>query len=291
MPTRPRLLLCGLALALTTHCGDAAGPSRAGEGPGPAVAHIQLTWRDAQGKRGVAPLGSGFVVSDRGHLVTAQHVVRNGRKRLENLEIAADARLIAALPGAGADEDPIEVELSTLAEYPDSDLALLALVADPYSSRGDPRARGILEGERVDGVARLSIEPLEHGTAVMLSGYPAGQKQLSRIPGRLVDATFLSEVGVRNEPAPGWIDRMLARGIYLADVDTKLGYSGGPVFLADTGGVVGMCSAVMLLKVGDTGAAPLRFPLRYHSQITVLVPAAEVARILHAHGVAWHEAE
>jgi hypothetical protein len=291
LSTRPRALLCALALGLTVHCGDAADPGRGADSAGPAVARIALSWRDAEGQRKTAPLGSGFAVSDRGHIVTAQHVVRNGRKRLTNLEGVEDAKLIAELPGAGADEDPIEVALSAVAEYPDSDLALLALVADPYSSRFDPRARDLLVGEHATGVARLSIEPLEHGEVVILSGYPGAGQQLDRISGRLVDATILNEVGVRNEPAPGWADRMLARGIYLADVDTKLGHSGGPVARVDTGGVVGLCSAVMLLKVGDTGAAPLRFPLRYRSKITVLIPAAELARILHANGVAWREAD
>jgi hypothetical protein len=291
LPTRTRLLLCALALALATRCSDAPNPSHAAAGAGPAVAQIELTWRDAEGQRGATPLGSGFVVSGQGHVVTAQHVVKNGRKRLASLESAEAVRLIATLPGAGADEDPIEVELSTVAEYPDSDLALLELVADPFSSRGDPRAREVLDGENARGVARLSLEPPEHGTAVVLSGYPNGRKQLNRIPGRLVDATFLSEVGVRNEPAPGWIDRMLARGIYLGDMDTEPGYSGGPVFLVDTGGVVGVCSSIMLLNVSAAGAAPLRFPLRYRSKITVLIPAAAVAGILHAHGVPWREAE
>jgi hypothetical protein len=288
LPTRIRVLLCALALGLTTHCSDAADPSGSAE---PAVAQIHLRWRDAEGQHKTSALGSGFAVSDRGHIVTAQHVVRNGRNRLANLEGAEDVKLIAVLPGDGANEDPIEVALSTVAEYPDSDLALMSLVADPSSSRIDPRARDLLIGESATGIAQLSIEPLEHGAAVILSGYPGARQRLDRVSGRLVDATILSEVGVRNEPAPGWIDRMLARGIYLADVDTKLGYSGGPVALADTGGVVGLCSAVMLLKVDDAGAAPLRFPLRYRSKITVLVPAAELARILHANGVAWREAD
>ncbi len=291
MPTRTRALPCALALALATGCSDTPSPSHGAASAGPAVGRIELTWWDAHGQRRLTPLGSGFVISAQGHVVTAQHVVRNGRKRRENFKGAEDVRLIASFPGAGADEDPIEVELSTVAEYPDSDLALLELAADPFSSRADPRARGLLDGGSAGGVAQLSIEPLEHGAAVVLSGYPNGQKQLRRISGRLVDATFLSEVGVRNEPSPGWIDRMLARGIYLADMDTRLGYSGGPVFLVDTGGVVGVCSSIMLLDVRDAGAAPLRFPLRYRSQITVLIPAAEVARILHAHGVAWQEAE
>jgi hypothetical protein len=285
------LLLCALALALATRCSDASGPKRAASGAGPAVAHIELNWRDAEGHRGAMALGSGFVVSGQGHVLTAQHAVKNGRKRLAKLKNAEAVRLIATLPGAGADEDPIEVELSTVAEYPDSDLALLELVPDPFSSRADPRARDILDRKNARGVARLSLEPPEHGTAVVLSGYPNGRKQLSRISGRLVDATFLSEIGVRNEPAPGWIDRMLARGIYLGDMDTKGGYSGGPVFLVDTGAVVGVCSAIMLLNVSGAGAAPLRFPLRHGPKITVFIPAAEVARILHAHGIPWWEAK
>lgn len=291
MPTRTRALLCALALALAVGCSDTPSPSHGAAGAGPAVARIELTWWDAQGQRRATPLGSGFVISKQGHVVSAQHVVRNGRKRQATLEGAEDVRLVATFPGAGAHEDPLKVQLSTVAEYPDSDLALLALAADPYSSRADPRARDILDGGNTLGVAQLSIEPLEHGAAVVLSGYPNGQKQLRRVSGRLVDATFLSEVGVRNEPSPGWIDRMLARGIYLADMDTRLGYSGGPVLLVDTGGVVGVCSAIMLLDVSDAGAAPLRFPLRYRSQITVLIPSAEVARILHEHGVAWREAD
>jgi hypothetical protein len=285
------LLLCALALALATRCSDASSPNRAAAGAGPAVAHIELTWRDAEEQRGATPLGSGFVVSGQGHLITAQHVVENGRKRLASLENAEGVSLIATLPGARADEDPIEVELSAVAEYPNSDLALLELVADPFSSRADPRARDVLERGNAGGVARLSLEPAEHGTAVVLSGYPDGRKQLGRISGRLVDATFLSEVGVRNEPAPGWIDRMLARGIYLGDMDTKGGYSGGPVFLVDTGAVVGVCSSIMLLNVSGTGAAPLRFPLRHGPKITVFIPAVEVARILHEHGIPWWEAE
>ncbi|HEY5658559.1 MAG TPA: serine protease, partial [Myxococcota bacterium] len=262
--------------------------ARPGRGAEPSVARIELHWRDGRGQSGSAPLGSGFFVSRQGHAITAGHSIAKGRKRLAKVESPTDVRMVAVLPDAAenaADANPLELEVTTVEEYPEIDLALLALVEDPYSSHADPRARELLE----DGVARLLLEVPDHGTAVVLSGYPNNQKQPYRTIGRLVDDAFLSEIGVRNEPSPGWLERMLGHGVRLADLDTKRGHSGGPVFLADGSGVIGVCVSIMLLNGGGTGVEPLRFPLRYRSQITVLIPSAEIVKRLQARGISWQE--
>jgi hypothetical protein len=46
---------------------------------------------------------------------------------------------------------------------------------------------------------------------------------------------------------PAWLERLLRDdAILLADVEARLGNSGAPIYLVESGEVIGLCSAILL---------------------------------------------
>jgi len=292
MRLRLRALLL-LSLLPTWSCSDSPDSTRE---LGSAIVRLQVAWTDDTGKSRVVALGSGFLVSAEGHVVTAHHVIENGREELASLESDSDARLVALLPtpNSGAVGEArgrfSRVDLSVLAERPDWDLALLELAPHPFfaAARRD-RQRG---GDRAPQpeIARLSLEPPKPGTAVVLAGFPTGEKQLVVSTGHVLDERILAGAALDLDEAPEWLEPLRGRGYLFADLETRRGHSGGPVYLAESGDVVGVCVSVMFISrtQGDQGI-PIR--IRHGTAATLVIPAREVARLLDEHGVPWRRAE
>ena len=87
-----------------------------------------------------------------------------------------------------------------------------------------------------------------------------------------------------------WLEPLRGRGYLFADLQTRRGHSGGPVYLPESGDVVGVCVSVMFISrtQGDPG-----IPIQIHhgTAATLVIPAREVVRLLDEHGVPWREAE
>ncbi|MDH5566145.1 MAG: serine protease [Myxococcales bacterium] len=278
MAMRLCALLAVLVLAAGWGCGDARRAAAR-----PTVLRIQTTWTNGPGETRHSPLGSGFVISSEGHVLTAQHVIENGRARRG---AGAQERLTAAIPSdalAGEGEANRVVELSVVFEEPALDLAVLQIAADELAPRAPAGVRPAIDAQLI---ARLSLEVAKVGAPVALSGYPGGRQMPSTIAGRLLDERILSAFQVYREPAPGWIAQLLARGVYLADLRTEFGYSGGPVFLEASGAVIGLCVSVLALSDTENRAeGPLPDPLG--TGATLVIPAREIAKALDAHGIPW----
>jgi S1-C subfamily serine protease len=292
MRLRRRALLF-LLLLPTWSCGEPPASTRE---LGSAIVRLQVTWADDTGKSRVTALGSGFLVSAEGHVVTAHHVIENGRQELAGLASDSDARLVALLPtpSTGAVGEThgrfSRVDLSVLAERPDWDLAVLELAPHPFlaAARRD-RQRG---GDRVPQaeIVRLSLEPPKPGTAVVLAGFPTGEKRLVVSTGHVLDERILAGAALDLDEAPEWLEPLRGRGYLFADLQTRRGHSGGPVYLPESGDVVGVCVSVMFISrtQGDPG-----IPIQIHhgTAATLVIPAREVVRLLDEHGVPWREAE
>jgi len=234
------------------------------------------------------PLGSGFLVSDEGHLVTARHVITNGLEALANHESDPNARLIAALPASDARGDPTRFDLSLIAEHAETDLALAKLAPRSFSegvSRGGTgsaaRAAGL-------GIARLSLATPRTGAAVAVAGYPAGEKQLIVSAGHVIDERLLDDDVLALDSAPEWLERLQGRGLLFADFATRRGHSGGPVYLAESGDVVGVCVSVVF-NARTKGDHAIPFRVRQGSGLTLVIPARDLVALLNENGVPWRE--
>jgi S1-C subfamily serine protease len=279
------LVLFALAVALPG-CRACSRDPAAPAGPATLpIVRVQAMRMSPSGETNRILLGSGFVVSDTGHLVTAFHVLENFRELAESA--AGDPIALVAQPAtAGLSESDasgpaVTWLLRTLGEDPPNDLALLEVVGGlpGPDSRATP-----LE------VARLALAPPAPETAVELAGYPFGATALQTRSGRiLVSASALPELG-RSFDAPSWFDALGSGGFLLAEVETHRGNSGSPVSRSDTGAVVGLCSAILLLdrsrpawadEAEDEAAAPY----------TLVIPSRSIAALLDRHGVEWQPAD
>jgi S1-C subfamily serine protease len=79
------------------------------------------------------------------------------------------------------------------------------------------------------------------------------------------------------------------RDVYLADVQSNPGNSGGPVYSADDGAIVGVLVAGRLTNV-LAGGAPAEVggvPLLTNAGLALVIPAKYFSEMLDRNGVSW----
>lgn len=237
------------------------------------------------------------MVDDAAHVVTAKHVLDTGRK----LAGAQDATFVAGLAmpnmedvviggavGVTLSQNFYFVRTSYVAEDESHDLALLRLDQNPFAGNLPTFARiGDVEIRPQAAPARLRIDRPRDGAPVAISGYPLRNDSLVTNSGGIASAwvTDPGEFKV-TEPSrqdPGFGDR------YLADLEVNGGNSGGPVYLATTGEVIGVCVATQnaLVQFGDGDQEPVLAngrPIVYSSGLTMIIPAKYVVQLLEKNG-------
>ena len=216
--------------------------------------------REFDGRRVVIEyVGSGFLVSDDGQVITNDHIVRpwNHDSRWANLESLGYEpvfeRFLAVFPG----RDFIEVDPATFAVRSDDiDVAVIT----------------------VSGLDGVPVLPLFSGDAtdlrgdrVVLLGYPTGVNALLAKADRDLE---------RGLSGPGWTLTSIIEGLaehraitpvitqgslseildqqLVYDADTTSGGSGGPLF-AMNGAIIGVNFAIMLEFSGSNFGVPIRF--------------------------------
>jgi S1-C subfamily serine protease len=241
----PRVILLLAAVSLLAGCGDDDARFRAG------VARLEVKWMGAAARWKSKSIGTAFFIGGQGYLLTARHVVDHGRAVQKDLSGRLPAQIVAILPGA----EPVNVAI--VAEDPTADVALLKVEGT------------IREPER-----RLRLVVPTTESEVVLAGFPIGEPELLVRRGRLVDPKSLRLTPEDFQTAQGWMSDLSDGGLLLAGVSAEVGDSGGPVYLAETGEVIGLCSAT--LKRTNPEEA---------TDIALVVPAPRIARFLDAQGV------
>jgi S1-C subfamily serine protease len=270
-------------------CGDAPDAKGPLGSLDTGVGRVEVAWRDSSGVPRSRAFGTAFRVGSQGDLLTAQHVARSARVQRERLGRETRARLhVAFAPTraeSGSDADGSRsVEVAIAAEDPGADLALLRIVEPPPeggegSGPGGP-ARSIARGS----AARLAWGEPPAESAVAVVGYPIGEPHPVLRTGRLLDPVVLN-ASPSVPPLPSWLTELLRdRVVLLADVEARLGNSGAPIYLADTGEIIGLCVA-LVTRSGVTRGELIPLPQPPSDAITVIVSAHRIQSFLDAHRV------
>jgi S1-C subfamily serine protease len=199
--------------------------------------------------------GSGFFVSKQGHVITALHVVRAAEHARDQMQGTDNRLFIGLRAGSSFVAAPAEVVGVDEAH----DLALLRI---------KPSAP-------VRNVVKLSSARPQDGALIEAAGLP-GMTGMALVTntGHMAEMVLL-QPGNRLLKAPTEIDAArLAplREFYLADLKSDQGMSGGPVYLVESGAVIGVVQ-------GYT----------QDPRLAVLVPARNIIALLKGNNVAFEE--
>jgi S1-C subfamily serine protease len=221
-------------------------------------------------------IGTGFLVHGGGYALTAKHVSTAAGQALAS---GAGTRVLAGLAIPNVDLPSISmrssfelVECEIVEEDPRHDLALLKISPNPFSSgkqSGISRtANGGLAINALFGLAPLTTDRPRDGAAIAVSGYPLQKPVLITTAGIIASAWETSVADISPPDAPAGFTMPDFADSYLADVAVNPGNSGGPVYFAASGAVLGVCVAFTIAEAHDTAGAPLR----YNSGLSVVIP-------------------
>lgn len=223
-------------------------------------------------------LGTGFVVSQEGHVITANHVVETGNDLLarETAEIK-DISIGFAYPNTQNMRGNFVLMPFDIIETDEvHDLALLKLKTNKI-----PSMFGNLPPLALAPVNLHPTRP-EDGVTIGISGYPLSQTVLVTTGGYLATSWAFEVRELESPGTPIFYQQPYIADSYLADIHVNPGNSGGPVYLASDGSVIGVCVAFIKNDVKDEQSNILSY---YNSGLTIVVPAQYISELLIKHGV------
>ena len=239
-------------------------------------------------------LGTAFFVNSEGYAITAQHVVDAARE-LHVPNPQAQVGIGLAIPNTEHRRANFVITgFNIIEEDPRHDLALVKLKKNPFA--GELRSGFVIgdEGELplLHGVPRLRPERPCDGDAIAISGYPLGEPVLVTNAGSIASSW---SVRVGEIPHPTMPDTTLPeiRDVYLADVQSNPGNSGGPVYSVDDGSIIGVLVAGRLtdVSIGDkTAAEVLGVKLTADAGLSIVVPCRYVVDMLERNGIGFDPA-
>jgi S1-C subfamily serine protease len=269
-----------------------------------SVVHFEAVWfKDRKTNR--QSLGSGFIVNRDGYVVSAAHVIAAGQRLLSSLEGAERAaiRIYLAMQNIQREAGAVHLDMrGSFVGYGFSisgvdelnDVILLKLDKNPFIDTDQRHRIGDFDVSPKPVPAMLYTSRPRDGAAIAMSGYPLGQPVLITTSGRLASGWAFDTATIGRDGAPAWLDFPRSRHFYFADMTTNPGNSGAPVYLATTGSVIGICTAVLNAPVRtSTGgrAAVGDDPLVFSSGITFVIPSQIIVSLLEKHGATWNEAK
>lgn len=230
------------------------------------------------------PIGTGFIVTSAGHVLTARHVVEAADPVL-----AQGGRLLSGLAVPNL-SGPIQirgsfelVETNFVARDARHDLALLQLNNNPFTSGRAPGIHRTPDGSvgvnALWGLASLNLDRPRDGESVAVAGYPLAEPALITTSGHVATAWGVDTRRVVPPGAPDWLEVPDSQDSFLIDAAVNPGNSGGPVFRTYTADVIAVCVAFRIAQ-GRSGQLPAFF---YNSGLAVAVPIQYGVDLLQSH--------
>jgi S1-C subfamily serine protease len=226
--------------------------------------------------------GTGFLLHTAGYALTAKHVTKAASSVTGGV-VAGLAIPNVDISGTSLRGNFEIVECEVIEEDPRHDLTLLKLTPSPFAT-GKPSGisrtpGGGLAVNALYGVAPLTLERPRDGVGIAVSGYPLAKPVLVTTSGIIASAWESSVADVSPPGAPAGFTTHDFADSYLADVAVNPGNSGGPVYLAASGSVVGVCVSFEIANAQDTAGTPLR----YNSGLSVVIPIRYGIDLLRRH--------
>jgi S1-C subfamily serine protease len=223
-------------------------------------------------------LGTGFFVSEEGHVVTAAHVI-DGAVAVS--DAWPDNEVIIGFGLAVRTGNQLQQFAFLGGEIIRGDrtydLALLRTQDGiPFAQPFQADDGGELEIPHA--AARIRPNIPRDGTPIACSGYPLNEATLVTSQGVIASAAWL--------PSPDATTTQWPR--YLGDIQTNPGNSGGPVYDATDGVVLGVLVAGWQAPITEAGA---QTPLGADAGISVIVPSRFLIGFLMRNGVPWIHAD
>jgi len=223
------------------------------------------------------PLGTGFVVSLEGHIITANHVVENGFRALKSIESELKNLSVGfAYPNTQNIRGNFTLMNFDLIEADKvHDIALLKLKSKiiPPMFANRPALK----------LTPVNLNPTrpEDGATIGVSGYPLNQSVLVTNGGSMATSWAFDLQELKLPGAPEFYRKLDIADSYLADINVNSGNSGGPVYLASDGSVIGVCVAYLPTSVRDDKGNSANY--YYSSGLAVVVPSRYVCDLLKRH--------
>ena len=244
-------------------------------------AHEQMVKEGSPFRR--TPLGSGFFVSTDGHVITANHVLQSIAMVAGSVPAEDEyAYLGIAMPN----EEGFRANFRALKfEVVDTDtvhdLALIRAATSPFEGELGPKviSSGKSMVTEVD-VGTLRTARPKDGQEIAISGFPFGEPVLVTSGGWMASSWAINKV------EPGTPGAKAIENVYLADVESNPGNSGGPVYLIEDASVVGVCIGTRRTGVVDASGEvkPDHFT---SSSLTHVIPTEYVVELLDKNSVVW----
>lgn len=260
----------------------------------PAVVQVYLKcWYSMQSEP-LGSVGTGFLINEEGFVLTATHVVapcpsaasdpRGGtRHPLSKQQLLIGFPIAHIMTDQNHTRNNFSyVEAQIVESEQQHDVAVLKLGQNPF--RTTIKSGYTSNGKEIEvlrpGIAKLSTHKVRKGESIAVSGYPLEYPALQTNAGIVASTqtsryfdTGNAEVHVR-----------LAFDFYIADMRVNHGNSGGPVYDAASGEVIGICS--------EMGLAPLElvgnkqdFQRGYNSGFAIIVPIRYATGLFAKHGI------
>jgi len=223
------------------------------------------------------PFGTGFVVSLEGHVITANHVVEDGFKALESVKSEFKNLSIGfAYPNTeNMRGNFILMNFDVIETDKIHDIALLKL-----KSTKIPRMFANRPPLKLIPVI-LNPDRPEDGVTIGISGYPLNQSVLVTNGGIMATSWAFDLQELKLTGTPEFYRKLDIADSHLADINVNPGNSGGPVYLASDGSVIGVCVAYLPTNVrDDKGSAENYY---YNTGLAIVVPSRYVCDLLKRH--------
>ena len=234
------------------------------------------------------PIGTGFIVSSTGYVLTARHVIHDGSALIVARQIQ-NGRFLVGLAQPSTENmrgNFTLVEGKVIEEDPRHDLALLRMQPNPFE--GNVSSGVAVNGDRVPlllGVAARSPSRPRDGSSIAVSGYPLSETVLITTSGALASAWAFDMQQVSPPGAPAGFTMPDIKDCYLADISVNPGNSGGPVYRIPDGSVIGVCVAFRntFVTAGQQPVVVNGEPLAYNSGLSIVVPISYGDELLARH--------